>query len=77
MTPDALTCRELAELVTDYLEDSLPAPQRKRFEAHLRDCERCEDELDQMRATLRALGNLPKESLAPLITRRLLRAFRR
>jgi anti-sigma factor RsiW len=63
MTPDALTCPELAELVTDYLEESLPAPQRKRFEAHLRDCESCEDDLDRMRATLKALGSFPEESL--------------
>jgi len=77
MTPDALTCRELAELATDYLEDSLPAPQRKRFEAHLRDCEGCEDDLDQMRATLKALGSMPRESLTLLVKNRLLRAFRR
>ncbi len=77
MTPDALTCPELAELVTDYLEESLPAPQRKRFETHLRDCESCEDDLDQMRATLKALGSFPEESLTPAVKHRLLRAFRR
>ncbi len=77
MAPDALTCPKLAELVTDYLEESLPAPQRKRFEAHLRDCENCEDDLEQMRATLKALGSLPEESLTPVVKLRLLRAFRR
>ncbi len=77
MAPDALTCPELVELVTDYLEESLPAPQRARLEAHLRDCESCEDDLDQMRATLKALGSLPEESLTPVVRHRLLWAFRR
>ena len=29
-----LTCRELVELVTDYLDGALPAAERARFEAH-------------------------------------------
>ena len=77
MLPDVLTCPELFELVTDYLEESLPAPKRKRFEAHLRDCESCEEGLNQMRATLKALGSIPEESLTPALKHRLLRAFRR
>ena len=36
-----LTCRELVELVTDYLEDRLPAHERARFEAHLGECAAC------------------------------------
>ncbi len=77
MTPDALTCPELAELVTDYLEESLPAPERKRFEAHLRDCESCEEGLNRMRATLKALGSVPEEALTLAVKHRLLRAFRK
>ena len=77
MAPEALNCPELTELVTDYLEESLPAPQRKRFEAHLRKCRSCEDDLEEMRATLKALGSLPEESLPLMIKHRLLRAFRR
>ncbi len=77
MAPDALTCRELAELLTDYLEESLPAPQRKRFEAHLRNCKSCQDDLEEMRATLIALRRLPRESLKLATKHRLLRAFRR
>jgi len=48
-----LTCRELVELVTDYLEDSLPARERARFDAHLEECAACRAYLDQMRTTVR------------------------
>jgi len=47
-----LTCQELVELVTDYLEGALPPEQRARFEAHLAACRGCEIHLEQMRTTL-------------------------
>ena len=43
-----MPCRELVELVTDYLEDRLSPADRARFEAHLAECEYCETYLDQM-----------------------------
>lgn len=48
-----LTCRELVELVTDYLEDSLAVSERARFDAHLAECEPCRAYVDQMHATVR------------------------
>jgi anti-sigma factor RsiW len=53
--PD-LTCQELVELVTDYLEGALPPADRARFEAHLADCPGCDAYLRQMRATLELVG---------------------
>ena len=51
---DDLPCRELVELVTDYLEDAL-APQRRRaLEEHLRECDGCAIYVDQIRATIAA-----------------------
>ena len=47
-----LECRELVELVTEYLEDALPAPERERFEAHLAECEGCRRYVEQMRTTI-------------------------
>jgi anti-sigma factor RsiW len=47
-----LTCRELVELVTDYLEDALPAHERARFEAHLGECDACVAYVEQMRTTV-------------------------
>jgi anti-sigma factor RsiW len=58
MAPPSLTCQELVELVTDYLEDALPAADRERFEAHLDGCPGCRAYLSQVRATLEAMSAL-------------------
>jgi anti-sigma factor RsiW len=73
---DELTCRELVELVTEYLEGALPDEERARFEAHLAECEGCAAYLAQMRDTLRIAGRLREESIAPAARESLLRAFR-
>jgi anti-sigma factor RsiW len=70
-----MRCRELVELITDYLEGTLPAPQRARFESHLAGCDGCQAYLDQMRETIGALGRLPPESLSAEATHKLLAAF--
>lgn len=71
-----MPCRELVELVTEYLEDRLSPVDRARFEAHLAACEACRAFLDQYRQTIRALGRLPEESLSPEARTALLAAFR-
>ena len=76
MTFEGLTCQELVELVTDYLEGTLPAADRARFEEHLAQCPNCSTYLEQMRQTIRALGMLPEESITPEARQELLEAFR-
>ncbi len=71
-----MTCKELVELITDYLEDRLPAAERRRLELHLRECTGCHAYLAQMRALVRATGRLREEDLAPAVRAELLRAFR-
>ena len=71
-----MPCRELVELITDYLEDRLSTVDRARFEAHLAECEACRTYLEQLRQTIRALGRLPEESLSPEARDALLDAFR-
>lgn len=71
-----MPCRELVELVTDYLEDRLSPIDRARFEAHLTECEACRTYLEQFRQTIRVLGRLPEESLSPEAREALLTAFR-
>jgi anti-sigma factor RsiW len=73
---DDLPCQELVELVTDYLEDRLPATERARFEAHLAICSGCRTYLEQMRQTIRSLGRLSEESIESDAKSRLLAAFR-
>jgi anti-sigma factor RsiW len=72
----AMTCRELVELVTDYLEGTLPDRDRCRFEKHLEECPYCVGYLEQMRRTIRMLGRLPEESLSDRARETLLTAFR-
>jgi anti-sigma factor RsiW len=74
--PGDLPCQHLVELVTDYLEGRLPAPDRLRFETHLAQCSGCRTYLEQMRQTIRALGRLTEESIEPQAKQRLLAVFR-
>ena len=69
-----LVCRELVELVTEYLSEALSADDRARFEHHLSECPPCTTYLAQMRATIALAGTLsePSSSVQP----ELLRVFR-
>jgi anti-sigma factor RsiW len=61
---DGLSCRELVELVSDYLEGALAPHEHSRFEAHIAGCEHCAAYLRQMRETLALLGTLPADALS-------------
>lgn len=76
MTGELLTCQELVELVTLYLEDALPQRGRQRFEEHLAACEGCAVYLDQMRTTIDLVGRLSPESISSEAEAELLDAFR-
>ena len=71
-----LTCAEVVELVTDYLEGRLPERERDRFDAHLTACDGCTAYLEQMRATIALSGRVPAPDLSPDLKERLLEAFR-
>jgi predicted anti-sigma-YlaC factor YlaD len=73
---DELSCRELVELVTDYLEGALAERERARFELHLVYCEGCENYLEQMRRTIATVGQLREEDADPQALDDLLGAFR-
>ena len=70
-----MTCREMVELVTAYLEGHLDPDARSRFEEHLAICDGCQAYVEEMRDTLRALGRLPEERLSPEARDTLLAAF--
>jgi anti-sigma factor RsiW len=71
-----LTCQELVELVTNYLDDALSGTTRARFDRHLSGCDGCSAYLRQMRDTIRVTGAITEEQLEPAQRDRLLRAFR-
>ena len=70
-----MSCKELVELVTDYLEGRLPPDVRDRLEAHLAACDGCTAYIDQMRVTLRALGRIPEETISAEARAELVHAF--
>jgi anti-sigma factor RsiW len=73
---DPLVCQEFVELVTDYLEGTLPPDERARMDAHLAECDGCAGYLDDMRrlaGTLQAIPETPPDDATRDV---LLRAFR-
>jgi hypothetical protein len=76
MNDEPMSCRELVELVTEYLEQALPLGERERFDAHLALCDPCVTYLAQMKQTLAAVGTLNEEAVPPEAQQKLLEAFR-
>jgi anti-sigma factor RsiW len=70
-----VTCAEFVELVTAYLEGTLSAEDRAAFDEHMALCPGCDRYLDQYRATIDLLGELPEEALSSPGRERLLDAF--
>ena len=71
-----MSCRELVQVINDYLEGVLPPADRRRFEEHLAICPGCQTYLDQMRQTVRTVGRLREESIPTEARDALLQAFR-
>jgi anti-sigma factor RsiW len=76
-TPREMACQELVDVITGYLEGTLPHADRSRFDAHLATCPACQEYLEQMRALVRLTGKLSPKSLEPATVDSLLGAFRR
>jgi anti-sigma factor RsiW len=71
-----IPCREIVEIVTDYIEGVMPARLRKRFEAHLAGCPGCQTYVEQMREVIARTGKLREEDVPPEVMERLLGTFR-
>ena len=73
---DHVTCQEVVELVTDYLEGALSVEEAELFEQHVNFCQGCEWYLDQVRSTVATVGQIRPEDLPAETRERLLAAFR-
>jgi anti-sigma factor RsiW len=71
-----MTCKELVELVTDYLEGRLSPADLERFEEHLALCEYCVTYIEQIRASVAVLGTLREDTLPAGAADALLAEFR-
>ena len=74
--PEDIACRDVVEIVTDYLEGVLSPGDREAVELHLNLCEGCYDYLEQMKVSVELTGRLPAEGLPPQLEEELVRAFR-
>jgi anti-sigma factor RsiW len=71
-----LTCVELVELVTDYLEGALSPAEHARVERHLDACENCTHYVEEMRTTIALVGRIEEDDLSEEAKSELLEAFR-
>ncbi|MEO8601069.1 MAG: zf-HC2 domain-containing protein [bacterium] len=72
-----LTCQQLTELVTEYLEGRMSLWRRLQVQMHLGMCRHCRAYLHQMKTTVRTLGRLPQEQMPADIKAELLERFGR
>lgn len=73
---EQLSCQELVELVTDYVEGVLPADEHARVDRHLETCQGCRTYVEQMRQTIELTGRLTVDDVSPEAELALLEAFR-
>jgi anti-sigma factor RsiW len=71
-----MPCIEVVEMVTDYLEGTMPARRRRLLERHLTACDGCTAYLEQMRETISITGRLEPEDVPRELEEQLLAAFR-
>jgi anti-sigma factor RsiW len=71
-----LTCQQVVELVTEYLDGVMEPRRRARFEAHLAACDGCTSYLEQFRTTVAVVGRLDVGDVPPPVMSELLSAFR-
>jgi anti-sigma factor RsiW len=73
---DHITCKEVVELVNDYLERSLPHDETTVFEQHLNFCDGCDWYVEQLKRTVETVGEIREEDVPAEAKERLLGAFR-
>jgi anti-sigma factor RsiW len=71
-----MNCRQVVELMTDYIEGILSSADRARFEDHIAGCDGCRAYLAQLQTTRRVLGKLADEPVPASVEHDLLEAFR-
>jgi anti-sigma factor RsiW len=71
-----VTCREVVELMTDYLDGYLSAADRARFENHIGGCDGCRAYLAQLRTARSLIGRAGYEPVPETVKAELMNAFR-
>jgi anti-sigma factor RsiW len=69
-------CRQVVELMTEYLEQTLSPADRAKFEEHIAGCDGCRAYLEQLRTTRRVVGELADDPIPETVKAELLKAFK-
>jgi anti-sigma factor RsiW len=72
-----MNCIELVAHVSEFLDGEMDHEIRRAFQAHLKECPRCEELLISLKKTLELAKRAPKESLPPHIKRSIHDAVRK
>jgi anti-sigma factor RsiW len=70
-----MICRELAELLIDFISGELPPEQQKLVQEHLCQCPPCLVYMETYRVTIRLTRKLPCQPLPPALAERLKKAL--
>ena len=68
-------CREVVELVSEYLEGAMTPEQMTRFELHLNLCDGCFSFVEQVRTTAAIAGRLSEDQIPDEMKAKLLATF--
>jgi hypothetical protein len=71
-----ISCQEVVELVTEYLERALSSEEASLFEQHLNFCDGCLVYVEQVRTTVATAGRLHEDEIPAETREQLLAAFR-
>jgi anti-sigma factor RsiW len=74
--PEPLSCQDVVELITEYLEGSLPPGRRLGFEEHVAICPPCRNYFGQFRQTIQVGKQIQEEELPPAVRDALVDVFR-
>lgn len=72
----AISCQEVVEVVTDYLEGRMSPADVAIFEAHLDLCDGCKWYVEQMRITIATVGRIEETDVPDEVRATVLDAFR-
>lgn len=74
--PAPLTCQQVVELITGYLDGGLDGVTARLVQEHLAICPGCGAYLEQMRQTISILGTVTPDDLSESTRAGLMAAFR-
>ncbi|MEX2146225.1 MAG: anti-sigma factor [Candidatus Rokuibacteriota bacterium] len=72
-----MECRQIAELLGDYLDGSIPSQLRDLIDFHIDGCQPCVAFMNTYRGTIGATRTLPHIPVPPELKQRLLTVLRR